>query len=878
MKKSYPSRPGLLRMACAAALLAPVPVLWGIHAKNAGPQDFEIKFKLPVSKALSPEEEMATFALAPGFLVELVAAEPLVESPVSMAWDEKGRLFVCEMRGYMQDSEGAGEDQPVGRIALLEDTDGDGRMDKRTLFADKLVMPRAVMCVRGGVLVAEPPNLFYMKDTDGDGVADVREVVDDAYGTAGGQPEHMANSPTWFMDNWIYSANHSKRYRLKDGKFVSDSSGKLGQWGLTQDDFGRPYYNSNSDFLRGNLLSEALLKRNPNYTFTAALGVQILKDQSVWPSHPTPGVNRGYDEKTLREDGTLSRCTATCGAGIYRGSLFPAEYHGNAFIPEPAANLVKRVLLTEKEGVVTGANATEGSEFWTSTDERFRPVNAYAGPDGGLYVVDLYRGIIQHKGFLTHYLHANIQERKLETPFNTGRIWRVVPESAKQASVRLPEDSSAWVDALASAEGWVRDTAQRVLVERRDATTIPSLVAMAAQGKTWQTRVHALWTLDGIGGVSSEVVSAGVKDAEARVRAVAVQLAGRTQLAELDVLKNEKEVLVQSALAAQWGAYPEAQESFLTLAQKAGDNALVREALVSGLRGRELEMLRAMLERKGAPTRFASPLLEALSQAVYRERQKERIAALLDLIEGLPPASPEQKALLSGIVPKSRGKTPVPPRLIYLEKEPALFSKLAKSADKTTALLVTAVDGLVAWPGKPGVPPPPVIKPLTGADLALFENGRNVYSTLCAGCHQPNGTGLVGLAPALVDSEWVLGNPEALPRILLHGLSGPIKVAGQTWDLEMPPLGAALTDEQIAGVLTYIRRSWEHNASPVSVAVVAKIRKDNAQRSKSWTEPEIRALLAAGSAKKTAATPATGKSAGSTGSTGNTGGVEKPKP
>jgi mono/diheme cytochrome c family protein len=145
-----------------------------------------------------------------------------------------------------------------------------------------------------------------------------------------------------------------------------------------------------------------------------------------------------------------------------------------------------------------------------------------------------------------------------------------------------------------------------------------------------------------------------------------------------------------------------------------------------------------------------------------------------------------------------------------------------------------------------------VIKPLTGEELALFENGKTVYNTLCAGCHQPNGTGLVGLAPALVDSEWVLGNVEALPRILIHGLSGPIKVAGQTWDLEMPALGAALSDEQIAGVLTFIRRSWEHTATPVTVATVARIRKENAQRSKSWTEEEIREALAALAGKKTA--------------------------
>src|SRR5205823_6514403 len=154
---------------------------------------------------------------------------------------EKGRMFVCEMSSYMHDVEGAGEDQPGGRIAMLEDTDGDGKMDKRTVFADKLFLPRSVMCVNGGLLVGEPPSLWFMKDTNGDGVADVKESIDESFGTRTGQPEHMANSPTWMLDNWISPANHNKRYRLKDGKFISESTASRGQWGMTQDDWGRPY-------------------------------------------------------------------------------------------------------------------------------------------------------------------------------------------------------------------------------------------------------------------------------------------------------------------------------------------------------------------------------------------------------------------------------------------------------------------------------------------------------------------------------------------------------------------------------------------------------------------------------------------------------------
>ncbi len=162
----------------AFAAIAAGSLAWALHEKNAGPQQFEIKFKLPPPKPLSPEEALKSFKVPKGFRVELVAAEPMVEVPVAQSWDEQGRMFVCEMRGYMHDVEGKGEDQPIGRIVILEDTDGDGKMDKRTVFADGLVLPRAVVCVNGGALVSEPPVLWFMKDTDGDGDADVKEQVD----------------------------------------------------------------------------------------------------------------------------------------------------------------------------------------------------------------------------------------------------------------------------------------------------------------------------------------------------------------------------------------------------------------------------------------------------------------------------------------------------------------------------------------------------------------------------------------------------------------------------------------------------------------------------------------------------------------------------
>jgi mono/diheme cytochrome c family protein/glucose/arabinose dehydrogenase len=831
-------------------------VALAIHPQNAGPAEFTIKFKLPPPKPLTPEEELKTFKLEPGFHAELVAAEPMIDTPVSASWDEQGRLFVLEMRGYMHDVEGLGEDQPLGRVVMLEDTDGDGKMDKRTVFADELVLPRAIVCTNGGLLVGEPPMLWFMKDTDGDGKADTKEPVDKSFGSRSGQPEHMVNSPLVARDNWIYFANHHSRYRFKDGKWWSEAVPVRGQWGLSQDDYGRLFYNYNSDFLRASFVPDFLYLRNPNYPCAAGANVQIQKSQLCWPSHPTPGVNRGYEANTLREDGRLRACTATCGAGIYRGGLFPKDFAGNAFIPEPSGNLVKRLIVEEKDGELTARNAYEEKEFMTSTDERFRPVNAYTAPDGSLYLIDMYRGVIQHKGFLTHYLVQNIKDRNLEEPFNCGRIWRIVPDGKKPAAPKLPTDTAGLVKALDNPNGWVRDTAQRVLAEKKDPEALTALAA-TLKGGSRLAKLHALWAIDGIGLPATETIAAALKEADPKIRAAAVRIADRTMEPQLAQMIGDSSKEVQVALAFSLGALPEAQEAAIALARTSAKDLRVRDGLLSGLRGRELEVLQAMLAKKAGDSpasaklaAFPETIVSALAQAVMTEKRSARVKQLITLLAEQPANSPEQLALLSGASgkagPKPAGAAAASApkaKVIYIDAEaPELASMKAKANDKAKPLLA-ALDARVGWPDKPGFPPPPVVKPLTPDEQALFEGGKVVYTTLCAACHQPTGLGMPGLAPALVDSDWVLGNPKILPRIVIHGLGGPVSVGGQIWNLEMPPLGAALSDEQVAGVLTYIRREWEHGASPIPVKAVAEIREQHKKRTTAWTAEDLKLIV-----------------------------------
>lgn len=471
------------------------------------------------SPVLTAEQSLQHLKAEDGFSVQLVAAEPQVIVPVAMIFDEKGRLWVAEMTGYMPDTVGTGEDVPNGKIVILEDTTGDGAIDKRTVFLDSLILPRALCFIENGLLVAEPPRLWFV-EINGD-KAGKRTLVDSMY-TEGGNVEHQPNGLLRAMDNWIYNAKSNKRYRKEGDRWLKEGTHFRGQWGISQDNYGRLFYNNNSENLLGDYFSPGLGAANPHQRNVKGYDENIVPDNKVYPARPTPGVNRGYMKKVLDDSLRLIRFTAACGPVIYRGGLYGTAYEGNAFVAEPSANLVKRNILADSSYQVKGKQAYKGREFLASTDERFRPVNLNIGPDGALYILDMYRGIIQHKTFITPYLKNEIGARKLTDPLNCGRIYRMLPNGAKPVPFKLTADPAQLVAALDHPNGWVRDKAQQMLVDGKYPAAIPLLRQRLADVSKPLGLIHALWTLEGLHALNVTDVKALTKQPDVMIRTQAL--------------------------------------------------------------------------------------------------------------------------------------------------------------------------------------------------------------------------------------------------------------------------------------------------------------------------------------------------------------------
>ena len=806
------------------------------------------------SPARSPAQELASFQIEPGLQIQLVASEPMVQDPVVTTFDADGRLWVVEMRGFMNTIDGSTEKEPTGRVSVLEDTDGDGRMDKSTVYLDSLVMPRAIGLVSGGALVAENGSLWLTQDLNNDLKADTKVLIDSAY--AGSPlPEHSGNGLWRGIDNWYYNAKSRFRYRFEEGKWQRDSTEFRGQWGVCHDDQGRLIYNYNWSQLHADLVPPNYLSRNKNHQPTTGIDHGLTVDRRVYPIRPNPAVNRGYIPGTLDKKGRLLEFTAACSPLSYRGTALSKEYYGNVFVCEPSGNLVKRNVVEENGLLLSAHDPHPGKEFLASTDERFRPVHLSNGPDGALYVTDMYRGLVQHAAYITPYLRDQTITRKLVQPVHYGRIWRIVPIGWKPAKPKKLSNASSeeLVGYLSHPNGWHRDMAQRLLVERNDKNIGPALSNLALKGNNILGRFHALWALKGLKLVESELLFQLIADPNPLVRTTALRLL--EPLAKKDESVRKKleqrllnewqkapiEQILQIALSAEV-LHPAVSNQLLAdITERFGSMPLIRDAVMSSLQDREFAFLqylwKSMQWQKNAPEKEI--FLEMLATAIISKKDPAELTSLLTMLHTEDEVTDwRQKAILTGL---SMGEG-IKSKPVRLARAPGIFTKYA---GKLGASRMTALSSLFEWPGHSADKNKLTQKSLLTADQQLlFAVGRKRYLTTCAGCHGTDGTGMKRFAPPLIGSDWVLGDEKRLALIVLHGLEGPIEVAGKKYDapdiLPVMPAHSTMDDAAITAILTYIRNEWGNNAGPVGKRTVGVTRNTTQGRVVPWKVNELK--------------------------------------
>ncbi len=620
------------------------------------------KPRLQVPKLLSPQDEKSTFRLHPGFRVELVACEPQVVDPVSLTFDQDGRLFVCEMPGYPNAGSGTGS-ITNGRIKLLQDEDGDGYYEKASVFADGLRFPMGVLPWKGSLLAAVAPDILELRDIDGDGRADSRRVLYTGFGIDNIQ--QLLNSPLWGIDNWVYVCNgvsagaiRSKEkpdapvvlLGARNVRFKPSIPGSLepasggGQYGLTVNANQDFFLNTNSEHLKQVILPDHYLRRNPLQAAPtpwtnipvhgAACALHRISPFEAWrverTSRRASGPEAARFAKTELVPGGY--VTSACSPCVYEADRFPPQYRGNVFICEPANNLVFRDALETNGPIFRARRVDDKQEFLASTDNCFRPVHLSVGPDGALYVCDFYRPVIETPRSLPDDIKAQLP---LESQ-GRGRVWRVVPQDDfRPIHPQLSHASSQdLVTMLEHANIWWRLNAQRVLIERKDLSAAEALRRMSRESKRDVGRMHALWTLEGIAALDDEDVVRALADPSDMVRCQALRLA-ESRLKNPEVYKaavacadhESARVRLQAAFSLGESISTEATSALARIAQRDGGNEWIRAAILSSAHHHAAPLLEKLIE--GEVTDSVRPIIARLAGQIAVTADDAQLAELL---------------------------------------------------------------------------------------------------------------------------------------------------------------------------------------------------------------------------------------------------------
>jgi putative membrane-bound dehydrogenase-like protein len=655
---------------------------------------------------LPPEKALESFQLREGFTIELFAAEPHVLDPVDMVFDEQGNAFVAEMPDYpFMPEQGKGE----GRIRFLQDTDGDGRIDNRVIFADSILEATSMLPWKGGLIVTAAPHILYLQDTDGDFRADKKEIL--FSGFFENNSEAQITSLRFGVDNWIYVANNGQagkvtfnrkpeapplsmsgadfRFRLDRGEFELETG--AAQFGQTLDDWGNRFMTQNTLHIRQAVIPWRYLHRHPHMASTAAL-INVsdhdlemfqITPPPYWRAERTSRRQKQYKEQNLdRVEYAEDHFTGSSGGTIYDGDAFLKEYYGNVFTGDVAGNLVHRdILVPIKESPVFVAKRNEAEktrEFLVSTDSWFRPSNFTVGPDGYLYVVDMYRQHIETPLSIPEDLKEDMD---FLYGNQHGRIYRILPENhaaQNKISPKLKDlPAEEYVKLLAHPNRWWRLQAQRLLLERQDASVVGSLEDLFSGHEDARTRLHALYALEGLNALNAKLVSRAMTDPHPGVRKHGLILSERypellPQLLE-SINDSSIQVVLQAALSAGEFSGPKVVDALAKVTARYGADRWIRTAVLSSEPGSSVELLNTLASvgffKEAQPwkltflgdfsfavgseneKRDVNRFLKLLKQSSLKDEQWQ-IAGVKGLTKGLEKteeASPDLKEILKGI-------------------------------------------------------------------------------------------------------------------------------------------------------------------------------------------------------------------------------------
>ena len=640
---------------------------------------------VPDVPPVEPDKVLETFRIKKGFRLELVAHEPAVINPIQMAFDEDGRLYVVEMRWYQSETRGdLMFDERIGRIRLLEDADGDGRFEKSTIFADRLRYPSAVFPYDGGVYVGLEPDLIYLKDRNGDGVADFRQVVFTGFGNQRDRLDSQTfmNSLTWGLDNRIHGGKghggtitsvaspNDPPLDLRGRDFSFDPRSHRmrpesggGKQGLSFDDYGRKFVCTQTNAVQMLMYEDRYAARNPHYAppparVDIALEPGETNDRQlvhrISPEDPWRRIRNRW-----RAEGVFAGpppqppayLIASSGVTLYRGNAFPAEYRHSAFVGVAGNNLVhRRTLVPGGVGFRAQRPPDEGppgnEEFLASTDLWFRPVAFANGPDGALYVADLYREILDFSDGIPESIK---RFKDLNRGNDRGRIYRIVPEGFRQPALpRLGRFSTAeLVATLDHPNAWHRETASRLLYTRQDKSAIPALARLSAEAPSPLGRLHALYALDGLDALAEEYVLRALDDPDPGIRENGVRLAERlivggglseTLWRSLKARVDDPDLRVRYQLAFTLGEtrHPDRNEALVRLITKDLDQPWMHAAVLSSLAEGTGEVFSSLIARPGLDESASGQMLIRELVRVIGSRNKGReLLAVFNFLDGV---------------------------------------------------------------------------------------------------------------------------------------------------------------------------------------------------------------------------------------------------